>query len=275
MKRKIWLAPAKLNLFLHVLGRRADGYHQLQTLFQFLSFADRLSFDLRNDGQVRRLGEIRGVSQSEDLCVRAALLLKEYAQEQQGADIHIEKRLPMGGGLGGGSSDAATVLVALNELWKVGLGLDELAKLGLRLGADVPVFVLGKSAWAEGVGEELNVVSIDQPWYLVVIPPVQVSTAEIFAAPELTRDTKPITIAAFQMGVGRNDCEPVVRKRYHEVAEALDWLSEYGPARMTGTGACVFLAFDSEADARAVEHELPTGWNCFVAQGCNQSPMRG
>ncbi|HEY0720898.1 MAG TPA: 4-(cytidine 5'-diphospho)-2-C-methyl-D-erythritol kinase [Gammaproteobacteria bacterium] len=268
-----WPAPAKLNLFLHITGRRADGYHLLQTVFQFLDYSDEIHFTVRSDGAIRRLHELPGVPEEQDLVVRAAWLLQQASGTQLGADLHVAKRLPMGGGLGGGSSDAATVLVALNHLWRTGLTEEQLAALGLRLGADVPVFVHGRATWAEGVGEKFTPVELTEPWFVVLIPPVSVSTAEIFGAPELTRNSPPITIRAFLAGEAGNVCEPVVRNRYPAVAAALDWLGQHGNARMTGTGACVFAAFDTEARARQVFAARPTGWHGFVARGCNRSPL--
>jgi len=268
-----WPAPAKLNLFLHVTGRRADGYHELQTVFQFLDLADRLYFGLRSDGEIRRHGGPAGVAPGDDLCVRAAGLLQSQGGISQGVDIYNEKILPAGGGLGGGSSDAATTLWALNRLWGVGLGTAELAKLGLGLGADVPVFLHGHAAWAEGVGEILTPVDLPEPWFLVLNPNVSVSTAAVFSDARLTRDTPRMTIRDFLSGNGRNDCEAVVRRRYPEVAAALDWLNSYSPARMTGTGACVFAAFDAETDARATAARVPQEWTAFVARGLNRSPL--
>ena len=269
-----WPAPAKLNLLLHITGRRADGYHELQTLFQFLTFGDWLYFGLRMDGEVRLVGEPAGVPAAADLCVRAARLLKEATGSNAGVTIYNDKRLPPGGGLGGGSSDAATTLAVLNKLWKLGLSLDELAELGLSLGADVPVFVHGEAAWAEGVGEVLIPVTLPEPWFLVVNPLVSVSTANIFSDPGLTRDTPRTKIPDPITGVGKNDCEAVVRRRYPEVAAALDWLTAFAPARMTGTGGCVFAAFDSEAAASVVAGQVPANWSSFVARGVNLSPLR-
>lgn len=274
-----WPAPAKLNLFLHVTGRRADGYHTLQTVFQFLDYSDRLDFRLRDDGRICRPAGPSDISENEDLTVRAARRLREVAKPAAGAgvEIHLRKRLPTGAGLGGGSSDAATTLVALNRLWGAGLPVDELAALGLELGADVPVFVRGRAAWAEGVGEQLiPVADLPEPWFLVVQPAIQVATREVFQAPELTRNSPPITIVGFRAGLGHNDFEPVVRRRYPEIARALDWLDERshgGGARLTGSGACVFAAFASEADAQAIEAQVPRDWQAFVARGCNQSPL--
>jgi 4-diphosphocytidyl-2-C-methyl-D-erythritol kinase len=269
-----WPAPAKLNRFLHITGRRADGYHLLQTVFQFLDYGDTLSFDLRADGLVRRSTPLPGIDPHTDLTVRAARLLQRHAGESRGVEIAIDKRIPAGGGLGGGSSDAATTLWALNCLWELGLSADDLAALGLGLGADVPVFVRGQAAWAEGVGEILTPLTLDEPWYLVVIPDDQVSTAEIFAAPELTRDCDALTISGFLSGDhGVNVCEPVVRARYPRVAEALDWLSRYASARMSGTGACVFASFPGREAADETRRRLPEGWRAFVARGCNRSPL--
>ncbi len=266
-------APAKLNLFLHVTGRRADGYHNLQTLFQFLDFADTLDFTLRDDDQILLHGELAGVSAEDNLITRAARLLQQHTGTSQGADIILHKRLPMGGGLGGGSSDAATTLVGLNHLWQTGVSLQSLATLGLQLGADVPVFVLGRAAWAEGVGEELTPVELDEPWYLVVMPDCQVSTAEIFSDQRLTRDTQPITLAAFREQGGRNDCLPVAEERYPEIRNALILLNNYCEAKMTGTGSCVFGAFPNEREADKVRARLPATLQTFVAQGCNVSPL--
>ena len=268
-----WPAPAKLNLMLRITGRRADGYHELQTVFQFIDIADRLAFRLREDGLIRRSRELPGVAERDDLVLRAARLLREHCPGGQGVDIRLDKRLPMGGGLGGGSSDAATVLVALNRLWGCGLASEELAGLGLHLGADVPVFVQGHAAWAEGVGEELQAIVLEQPWYLVLVPPVQVSTAEVFQASELTRNSSAITIRAFIAGDSRNDCLPVVRKRYPQVAQAIDWLGKYTEAKLTGTGACVFGAFASRAAAEAALGEMPAAWKGLVARGLNVSPL--
>jgi 4-diphosphocytidyl-2-C-methyl-D-erythritol kinase len=275
-----WPAPAKLNLFLHVTGQRDDGYHLLQTLFQFLDYSDLLSFILRNDGKIVRASERADLPVEQDLCVRAACLLQQHTQVSQGVVIDLDKRLPMGGGLGGGSSDAATVLVALNQLWQTGLSLGELARLGLQLGADVPVFVHGQAAWAEGVGEQLTSVTLDEPWFVVLVPPLHVSTQEVFSDPDLTRNSTPIALAQFLAGSGRNDCEAVVGQRYPQVQQALEWLSQFAPARMTGTGACVFAAFAQEQQAREVVRQLAldkvqtvSGMRGFVARGCNRSPL--
>ena len=268
-----WPAPAKLNLMLHVTGQRADGYHELQTVFQFLTVCDWLFFDLHEQPGVQLAGQPAGIPASEDLCVRAAALLQEVTKHKAGVMIYNEKRLPVGGGLGGGSSDAATTLLVLNRLWGLGLPPDELARLGLSLGADVPVFIQGQAAWAEGVGEILTPVTPPEPWYLVVVPPVSVSTAAIFSDPGLTRDTPRTRIPDLLAGAGQNDCEAVVRHRYPDVGAALDWLSAFSHARMTGTGGCVFAAFETEADAQAVAVQVPANWSGFVARGINRSPL--
>ena len=268
-----WPAPAKLNLFLHITARRADGYHLLQTLFQFLDYGDSLDFRLRDDGRITRPAGPAGIAEADDLAVRAAQLLRERSGTQQGADLHLHKRLPHQAGLGGGSSDAATTLVALNRLWDARLSTAELAALALKLGADVPVFVYGQAAWAEGVGEILTPADPPEPWYLVIQPDCRIATREIFQAPDLTRNSAPITIASFYAGDGHNDFEAVVRKRYPAVADALDWLNRRALARLTGSGACVFAAFEREADARRELSGLPHGWRGFVARGRNRSPL--
>ena len=268
-----WPAPAKLNLFLQITGRRADGYHALQTVFQFLSVGDELRFGVREDGVIRRLAELPAVPAEQDLVVRAARLLQEHSGCRLGADIHLSKQLPLGGGLGGGSSDAATTLVVLNQLWGLRLDQDQLAQLGLQLGADVPVFVRGRAAWATGVGERLESIDLPEPYYLVIDPGVSVSTAEIFAARELTRNCDPLTIRAFLRGAGSNVCEPVVRARYPQVAEALDWLGQHGEARMSGSGGCVFAAFDSHAQAEDVKSRVARKWVAYVARAINVNPV--
>jgi 4-diphosphocytidyl-2-C-methyl-D-erythritol kinase len=269
-----WPAPAKLNLFLHITGRRADGYHELQTVFQLLDYGDSLRFGVREDGRIRLAAATPGVPEEQDLCVRAARLLQQSTGSALGADIELDKRLPLGGGLGGGSSDAATVLVALNHLWGTGLSPRQLSELGLALGADVPVFVQGRSAWAEGVGERLTPLPLLPRWYLVLHPDCEVATAKVFAAPDLTRNTPSIKMAAFRAGRVGNDCEAVVRALYPPVGRALDWLGGFAPARLTGTGACVFAAFEHEAGARAVLAQLPSPWQGFVARGVDESPLR-
>ncbi|MHB1353108.1 MAG: 4-(cytidine 5'-diphospho)-2-C-methyl-D-erythritol kinase [Thiobacillus sp.] len=266
-------APAKLNLFLHVVGRRDDGYHLLQSVFRLIDHADTVHLELRDDGRVVREGALPGVSEDEDLTVRAARLLQPYARHGAGVGILLDKRLPMGGGLGGGSSDAATVLLALNRLWDIDLPRQRLQALALRLGADVPVFVFGQTAFAEGVGEILQPVGAAAAWYVVLTPPVQVPTAAIFAAPELTRDTPALKIAPFSAGMGRNDLEPVVVGRYPEVRRHLEWLKQFGEARMTGSGACVFASFATEDAARSVLRALPDTMRGFVARGLDKHPL--
>jgi 4-diphosphocytidyl-2-C-methyl-D-erythritol kinase len=268
-----WPAPGKLNLFLHVVGRRADGYHLLQTAFQFIDLCDELRFWERPPGVIERASDLPGVLAEDDLCVRAARALAARAPFAPGVAIEVAKRLPMQGGVGGGSSDAATVLVALNELWGLRLPDDELAALGLALGADVPVFVHGTAAWAEGVGERLTPLDLPEPVFLLVRPDATVSTADVFKAPELTRDSPAITIRSFLQTGGRNDCEPVVRRRFPAVAEALDWLDQFAPARLTGTGSCVYAAMPDEGQARAVLAGLPSRWTGYVVRGLNRSPL--
>jgi 4-diphosphocytidyl-2-C-methyl-D-erythritol kinase len=273
-----WPAPGKLNLFLHVVGRRADGYHELQTAFQFIDLWDSIRFYQRPPGVIERLGGIPGVAAEDDLVVRAARRLAAAAAESgvslsRGVAIEVEKKLPLGGGVGGGSSDAATVLVALNQLWGTGFGVERLAEIGLGLGADVPVFVHGHAAWAEGVGERLAPVDFPEPVYLLLQPEVAISTAEIFKAPELTRDSPVITIAGFLQAGGRNDCEPVVRRRYPVVAGALDWLGRHGPARLTGTGSCVFAPMVDSTHAAAALADKPDEWRGWVTHGLNRSPL--
>ncbi len=269
-----WLAPAKLNLLLRILGRRPDGYHELQTVFQFLDLGDALYFQVTDAPAIVRLSGAAGVAPEQDLVVRAARLLQQETRCRLGVQIRLVKRLPLGGGLGGGSSDAATALAVLNRLWRTGLGAAELARLGLRLGADVPVFLLGRAAWGEGIGERLTPLTLPEPWYLVLRPACEVSTAAVFQDPELTRNSLRITIPDFLAGTQDNDCLAVVRRRYPAVREAFDWLARYARPRLTGTGACVFAAFDSQAAAQAVHAQLPAGISGFVARGCNESALR-
>lgn len=271
-------APAKLNLFLHVVGRRADGYHLLQTVFRFIDLCDWIDIEVRDGGRIVRGASLQGVPEENDLVVRAAKLLQQATGTTKGARIAVDKHIPMGGGLGGGSSDAATTLLALNELWATELNEDELAGLGLRLGADVPVFVRGFNAWAEGIGEELQPIALPPAWYVLIHPQVSVPTAQIFAAPELTRTTNPLKIAPFSAGPNwaetRNDLEPVVCDKFPQVAQALRWLRSHGDARMSGSGACVFAAFDSEAAARSVAQRIPSEWRGFVVQGLDRHPLQ-
>ena len=272
-------APAKLNLFLHVVGRRADNYHQLQTLFRFIDLHDTLHFTLRDDGVVRRTHAIEGIAEEQDLCVRAARLLQSETGCAQGVDIAVEKHIPMGGGLGGGSSDAATTLIALNRLWSLGLSRARLMQLGLRLGADVPVFVFGENAFAEGVGEKLQAYPLPEAWYVVLFPPVQVPTAQIFAHPELTRDTVSITMRALSEGhlsggrQLRNDLQAIACKLYPEVARHIAWLADFGKAMMTGSGACVFAEFAGRSEAEAVLQRLPHDMHGAVAKGLTRHPL--
>ncbi|HXF15949.1 MAG TPA: 4-(cytidine 5'-diphospho)-2-C-methyl-D-erythritol kinase [Burkholderiales bacterium] len=269
----VFPAPAKLNLFLHIIGRRQDGYHMLQTAFRFIDYGDDLHFSVRADGVIRQLNPLPGVPAEQDLTVRAARLLQQETQSPKGADIGIVKRIPLGGGLGGGSSDAATTLIALNRLWRTGVSRARLQQLALQLGADVPVFVFGQNAFAEGVGERLQVLGVPPAWYLVLVPELTVSTAEIFSAAELTRNTNAITIAAFSVGQGHNDLEAVVCRRYPQVARHLEWLHQYGDARMTGSGACVFCAFAGEVLARRAWAQLPADMRGFVARGLERHPL--
>ncbi len=269
-----WPAPAKLNLFLHVTGRRPDGFHDLQTLFQLVDLADTIGIAVRQDGVIERPGGPAGVAPEDDLTVRAARALKAASGTRLGATLRIVKRIPMGGGLGGGSSDAATALLALDRLWGCALGIDRLAELALSLGSDVPVFVRGHSAWAAGRGEQLTPVELPDSHYVIVHPGVSVPTARVFQAPELTRNTPLITIRAFFESGGRNDCEPIVRALYPEVADALDWLARYAPARLTGTGSCIFARCASAAEAERIAARVPDTWRSFVARGLNVSPLR-
>ncbi|MEB0901597.1 4-(cytidine 5'-diphospho)-2-C-methyl-D-erythritol kinase [Citrobacter portucalensis] len=274
-----WPSPAKLNLFLYITGQRADGYHTLQTLFQFLDYGDTIDIAPRSDGEIHLLTPVEGVAHEDNLIVRAARLLMKAASESNrlpkgsGADISIDKRLPMGGGLGGGSSNAATVLVALNHLWQCGLSVDELAALGLTLGADVPVFVRGHAAFAEGVGEILTPVEPEEKWYLVAHPGVSIPTPVIFNDPDLPRNTPKRSIKTLLKCEFGNDCEVIARKRFREVDAALSWLLEYAPSRLTGTGACVFAEFDTESRARQVFEQAPEWLKGFVAKGVNLSPL--
>ncbi|MBI3562142.1 MAG: 4-(cytidine 5'-diphospho)-2-C-methyl-D-erythritol kinase [Gammaproteobacteria bacterium] len=268
-----WPAPAKLNLFLHITGRREDGYHLLQTLFQLLEVGDELRFAVDSTGRIQRDYDLPGIAETNDIILRAAQLLQTRIASPHGVRINLTKRLPIGGGLGGGSSDAATTLVALNHLWRGGLSLQELAQLGLSLGADVPVFIHGRSSWAEGIGEHVVPVDLSPAWYVVLIPPVAVSTAEVFSQPQLRRDCPAITIRDFLAGQAGNVCEAVVCKRFPPVAAALEALSEFARARLTGTGACVFASFPTEDRARLAWKSLADHWQGFVARGVNQSPL--
>lgn len=267
-------APAKLNLMLHVVGRRPDGYHLLQTVFQLVDLRDRIALHTRPDGVIRRLEGPAGVPEDQDLVVRAARALQAAGGTSLGADITVKKHIPMGAGLGGGSSDAATTLLGLNKLWSIGFSSEQIAAIGARLGADVPVFVGGHSAWAEGIGEELTPVALGEAnWYVIVFPRVAVPTAAVFQAPELTRNSPPTTMRGFLETGGRNDLENVVRARFPAVAEALDWLNGHAPARLTGTGSCVFAKFARVEDAERVAARVPDAWRAYVARGLDRSPL--
>ncbi|VAW69777.1 4-diphosphocytidyl-2-C-methyl-D-erythritol kinase [hydrothermal vent metagenome] len=278
-----WPAPAKLNLFLQITGRREDGYHDLQTVFQFLEVSDRLRFKLRDDGKIRRKTNNEGVKAEDDLVIKAAQLLQKVTGTEQGVDIYLQKLLPVGGGVGGGSSDAATTLVALNYLWGTGLEVAQLAQTGLGLGADVPVFVHGHASFARGVGEQLEAVAPEESWYLVVTPDIHISSAKIFCDSQLTRDSSGIRICDLQIGTANearifdelgNVFEPVVVKQYSEIAEIIEFLRAYSNARLTGSGSCVFAPFSSREEAQQVLDKLPDQWSAFVAKGLNQSPLQ-
>ena len=266
-----WPAPAKLNLFLHVIGRRDDGFHNLQTLFQLLDWGDEIGIEVTADARIERVAGPVSIAAQDDLVVKAARALQQATGATSGVRLRVRKRIPPGGGLGGGSSDAATVLRVLNVQWGTRLAKPDLDLIGLALGSDVPVFLSGSSAWAEGRGEQLTPMELPEAWYLVVHPRVAVSTASIFQAPELTRNSPVVTMRGFSPAEGRNDCEPLVRARYPEVAAALDWL---GPrARLSGTGSCIFAAFGSAAEAERVAARVPDEWTSFVARGVNRSPL--
>ena len=274
-------APAKLNLFLHVLGRRADGYHLLQTAFRLIDLADSVGVAPTEDGRIRRVDATPGVDAASDLCLRAARLLREHAfregigaAQRLGADLGLQKRLPIGSGLGGGSSDAATVLIVLNRLWGLDFGRAALMRLALGLGADVPFFLFGENALGEGVGEQLSALPLAPAWYLVLAPQVSVSTKEIFASPALTRDAKALKLPPFLPGMGKNDLQPVATALYPEVAAHLEWLSQHGDARMTGSGGCVFAEFGSQAAARAVLARLPSSMKGYAVRGLERHPLR-
>jgi len=275
-----WPAPAKLNLFLHVTGQREDGYHTLETVFQFVDWCDWLTFEINQTGQISRTGDLK-LADNDDLCLAAARLLQQTSQTGLGATIHLEKNLPIGGGLGGGSSDAATTLLALNKLWQLAYSTEQLARLGLKLGADVPVFIHGQSAFAQGVGELLTAVQLKTPWFVILVPPVVVSTAAIFSDPQLTRSSPTITIRdlnehlfAADNKLG-NDLEPVVRRRHPEVDNAITWLSQFGRVRMTGSGACVFLPLANREQGDVIARLCPTEMVCYVARGLNEHPAKG
>jgi 4-diphosphocytidyl-2-C-methyl-D-erythritol kinase len=274
-------APAKLNLMLHVVGRRPDGYHLLETVFRFIDYADSVGLAVRADGRIHRVCEVAGVAEADDLTVRAALALQQATGCALGADIDLIKRIPQGGGLGGGSSDAATVLLALNRMWQTGLSRGALQQIALGLGADVPVFVFGQTAFASGIGEKLTALAAEPAWYVVLVPPVAVGTRDVFQAPDLTRDSPATKIAGFAGPhyrfprlPGRNDLEPVVMARFPAVSEHLAWLRQLAPAAMSGSGACVFAAFATEAAAQAVFAQRPAPMQGFVAAGLDRHPMQ-
>lgn len=271
---KYFPAPAKLNLFLHVVGRRADGNHLLQSVFRLIDYSDEIGIAPRTDGKIRRVNPIEGLPAESDLCLKAARLLKQHTRCELGADIELVKRLPIGGGLGGGSSDAATVLLALNCVWNTGLSRRQLQELGAGLGADVPFFVFGQSAFVEGIGDQLTPIVLEPAWYLVLAPSVEVATGEIFGAPELKRAAAAILPSQYVGGFGVNTLQPVTCARYPEVALHVDWLSRYGDARMTGSGACVFAEFPDEPAANLVFQSLPSGMHGFVARGLDRHPLR-
>lgn len=270
-------APAKLNLFLHITGRREDGYHLLQTVFQILDYSDEIHLRLRHDGLIQKVKGLEDIPPESDLCVRAAKLLQSASKSPLGVDISIHKKLPIGGGIGGGSSDAATVLHGLNKLWQCGLSIEQLAELGMKLGADVPIFIHGNSAWAEGIGEQLTPLKLQEKWFFVLHPKIFASTAEIFADQALTRDSEPLKIARFLRGNDfeeqSNVFEVILKKKYPEIANAMDWLSDFSPARLTGTGSCIFASFNRQDDAQKVLEQLPQKWQGFVAKGVNTSPL--
>ncbi|MVB83617.1 4-(cytidine 5'-diphospho)-2-C-methyl-D-erythritol kinase [Vibrio cholerae] len=270
----VWPSPAKLNLFLYITGRRANGYHDLQTLFQFLDHGDELTITANNSGNITLSPALADVALEDNLIYKAAMALKNSAQSPLGADIQLHKVLPMGGGIGGGSSNAATTLVALNYLWQTGLSDDQLAEIGLALGADVPVFTRGFAAFAEGVGEELSAVELEEKWYLVIRPAVSIATKDIFTHPQLVRNTPKRDLASLLAPPYENDCEKIVRSLYPEVDKQLSWLLQYAPSRLTGTGSCVFAEFSSRKDAQAVFAQLSDNVLAFVAQGRNVSPLR-
>ena len=266
-------APGKLNLFLHVVGRRADGYHLLQSAFRLIDLADTLSFSLREDGKLVRLDSLPGVPLETDLVMRAAKLLQRHTACPVGAEISLNKQLPLGGGLGGGSSDAATTLIALNRLWQTGLDRNALARLGLALGADVPFFIFGENAFVEGIGEKMQSLPLAPACYVVVHPSVSVPTHEIFSAKELTRDSEPIRIADFVTHELRNDLQPVAARHYPAVERALAWLGQYGPARMTGSGACVFTEVENWQQAQVIAAQCPPEWRAWAANGLDRHPL--
>jgi 4-diphosphocytidyl-2-C-methyl-D-erythritol kinase len=269
----VFKSPAKLNLMLHITGQRDDGYHLLQTVFQFIDLYDHLTFEITQDGSITRSGSRTSVDEADDIILLAAKLLQSKYPVSLGLRYSIEKHIPIGGGLGGGSSNAATTLMVLNKLWGLNLDSSELAILGLELGADVPVFIEGKSAWASGIGEDITPVDLPKPWYVVIYPQIFVSTGEIFASEQLTRNCDPITIRAFLAGGGSNVCEPVACQLYPDIQNAIDWLNQYSIAKMTGTGACIFASFDSLEQAESVTSLAPKHWSAFVVKAMNTNPI--
>ena len=272
-----FLAPAKINLFLHITGQRADGYHTLQSVFQLLDFHDNIHLKSTKNGEIKRTTEISGVPESQDLCGRAALALQNATGCKLGCEYAVEKNIPMGGGLGGGSSDAATVLLALNQLWQLNISREKLMHIGLKLGADVPIFIFGQNAWAEGVGEILTPIELPEQYYVVLTPSVHVSTAQVFANSTLTKDTKPLKIADFSNGVNsnqfRNDLEKVVIKEFPAVASTIKWLNQFGQARMSGSGASVFVAVDSQSEAKEILAQKPANTSGIVAKSLKKHPL--
>ena len=266
-----WTAPAKLNLFLHITGRREDGYHLLQTIFQFVEFGDKLFFEVTRDGKISLSPKLDGVDESENIIVKAAKLLQQKTGTPFGVNIELEKRIPMGGGLGGGSSNAATTLLALNKLWNIHFDKQQLMELGITLGADVPVFIYGQTAWAEGVGEKLKTVTAPESWYVIIFPRVNINTGTIFSSEELTRDKLPIRIRDFLDGTTENVFETIVSKRYPEVKEAINWLSQFSKTKLTGTGACIFASFETEQHAQEIAKQVPAKWQAFVTKGSNKT----
>ena len=266
-------APAKLNLMLHITGQRDDGYHLLETVFQFIDLCDDMTFQLRDDGQINCTQLNSSISADEDITVRAAKMLQSAYSVHNGIDISINKNIPIGGGLGGGSSNAASCLLVLNQLWKLDLPMEKLSEIGLQLGADVPVFIYGQAAWAKGVGETLEAIQLPENTYMVINPGISVSTGEIFGAKELTRNNESITIRAFLDGAGKNVCEAVARQRYPAIDQAMNWLDQFAKARLTGTGACIFASFDSVEKANAVKSQIPDDWTGYVVQALNKNPV--
>jgi 4-diphosphocytidyl-2-C-methyl-D-erythritol kinase len=267
-------SPAKLNLFLHITGKRADGYHNLQTVFQFLDYCDELTFTLRNDTQIVINDFSSEVTEQNNLILKAAKILQKLSSTAVGVDIHVKKILPLGGGVGGGSSNAATTLLALNKIWALNLSHAELLSIGLQLGSDVPIFLHGHACWAEGRGEILTPIILPEFWYVLLIPNCRINTATLFGDPRLTRDSEILKITHYSPAVGHNDFEPLVRMDYPEIAHALDWLGQFGKARMTGTGSTVFAAFDIREEASRIAEQSPESFKAVVAKGLNQSPLQ-